>query len=153
MASQSVEESETSGQKKNRSQININPKRTVTNRQIDSVEVEWPKPTELACKTTCLKNFIKCMSMKSLEEGVCSICNIRCYKRDLRCVPYNKIPSIELLKAHDDLYSIIPGLQKAESLRLDDQDNMNRDLQLLTDESSKNQATYAFLLNLNFIYF
>ncbi|CAF1289231.1 unnamed protein product [Adineta steineri] len=135
MAPQSVEQAEASRQKKNRSQINVNPKRTVTNRKTDSVGVEWPKPIELACKTACLKNFIQCMSMKSLEEGVCSICNIRCYKRDLRCVPYNKIPSIELLKTHDDLYSIIPGLQQADSLRLGDNNNMNRDLQSLTDES------------------
>ncbi|CAF1642845.1 unnamed protein product, partial [Adineta ricciae] len=108
-AAQSAEQLETSGEKQNRSQEHIDRKTAAAHRKTDSVEVDWPKPVDLECKKSCLKNFIQSMSMKALEEGVCSICNISCYKRDLRCVPYNKIPSIELLKAHDDLYNMICG--------------------------------------------
>ncbi len=153
VASQSVEQSETLAHKKNRLQTNANSKRSVKNIKADNVQVKWPKATDMTCKTTCLKNFIQCMSMKSLKEGVCSICNIRCYKRDLRCVPYNKIPSIELLKVHSDLYSIIPGLQQAESWNLDNRSKMNNNFQFATDESGKNKATCSFLLNLQYILF
>ncbi|CAF1552817.1 unnamed protein product [Adineta ricciae] len=127
VAPQSAERLETFDQKQHHSQENIN-------RKTDSVEVEWPKPADLECKTTCLKNFIQCMSMQSLEEGICSICNIRCYKRDLRCVPYNKIPSIELLKAHNDIYNIISGLDQPKGSHSADQNSMDCDLELSTGE-------------------
>ena len=52
------------------------------------------------------------MSMNSLAESVCSICNVRGYQRDFQRVPLAKIPSIELLKVHDDLCGIIPGMQQ-----------------------------------------
>ena len=74
--------------------------------------VEWPKAVEIDRKINCLKKFIQNMSMNSLAESVCSICNIRGYKRDSRRVSLTQIPSIELLKVHDDLCSIIPGMQQ-----------------------------------------
>ncbi|CAF5197773.1 unnamed protein product [Rotaria magnacalcarata] len=54
--------------------------------------------------------------MSSLAESVCGICNTRRYKRDLRHVPLRKIPSIELLKIHPDLHSMIPKIQEINSL-------------------------------------
>ncbi|CAF3612934.1 unnamed protein product, partial [Rotaria socialis] len=56
------------------------------------------------------------MSMDSLAESVCGICNVRLYKRDLRHVPLSKIPSIELLKIHPDLHSMIQKNQEINSV-------------------------------------
>jgi hypothetical protein len=101
------------------------------------VEIEWPKPADIECKTNSLKNFIQHMSMNSLEEGVCGICNVRCYKRDLRRVPLSKIPSIELLKVHDDLCSIIPGIQQTNNLYSNDGCNMDDDSRMANDQHVK----------------
>ncbi|CAF3695060.1 unnamed protein product [Rotaria sp. Silwood1] len=58
----------------------------------ESNDFEWPKPIDIEHKKNCLKNFIQHMSMSFLEEGVCGICNIRCYKRDLRHMPFRNVP-------------------------------------------------------------
>jgi hypothetical protein len=100
-------------------------------------EIEWPKPADIECKTNSLKNFIQHMSMNSLEEGVCGICNVRCYKRDLRRVPLSKIPSIELLKVHDDLCGIIPGIQQTNNLYSNDGCNMDDDSRMANDQHVK----------------
>ena len=89
---------------------------------------EWPKSVEIEHKKNCLKNFIQHMSMSFLEEGVCGICNVRCYKRDLHHIPFSKIPSIELLKVPDDFYDIIPGMQEKHQFQSHDKLNMSGDL-------------------------
>ncbi|CAF5094622.1 unnamed protein product, partial [Rotaria magnacalcarata] len=58
--------------------------------------------------------------MDSLAESVCGICNVRRFKRDLRHVPLSKIPSIELLKIHPDLHSMIPKIQEISSFNAND---------------------------------
>ena len=78
----------------------------------NNMDLEWPEPVPIALKMKCLKNFVKQMSMSSLAEGVCSLCNIRCYRRDLRHVPLRKIPSVHLLKVHNDLHEIILKTQQ-----------------------------------------
>jgi hypothetical protein len=95
-----------------------------------TIEVEWPKPADTECKTNCLKKFIQQMSMGSLAEGVCGICNIRCYQRDLRRVPLNKIPSIELLKTPEDLCSVVPCIQRTQNLHSNEKHNINNDVDL-----------------------
>ncbi|CAM4808251.1 unnamed protein product [Rotaria magnacalcarata] len=98
------------------------------------IEVEWPKSVDMKCKTSCLKKFIQQMSMSSLAEGVCGICNIRCYLRDLRCVPLNKIPSIELLKTSEDLCSVVSCIQRTQNLHSDEKYNINNDVDLAMAE-------------------
>lgn len=101
--------------------------------------IEWPNSIEMECKITCIKNFIQQMSMNSLVEGVCGICNVRCYMRDLHHVPFNKIPSIELLTIHNDLKSLIPQTQKVNSSYSNDKINWNHDvgLALARDDKEK----------------
>ena len=93
--------------------------------QSQCAEVEWPTPADMERKTSCLKNFIQQMSMSSLAQGVCGICNIRCYKLNLRCVPVDQIPSIESLETHDDLRNIINATRRPQDLNLKKSDNVN----------------------------
>ncbi|CAF1486450.1 unnamed protein product [Adineta ricciae] len=76
---------------------------------------EWPKPVSTDLKIKCLKDFMKHMSMTFLEEKICGICNTRCYKRDLHCVPLHKIPFVHVLKPHDDLNDVIAKIQQADN--------------------------------------
>ncbi|CAM2707357.1 unnamed protein product [Rotaria socialis] len=75
------------------------------------------------------------MSMSSLAEGVCGICNIRCYQRDLRRVPLNKMPSIELPKTPEDLCSVVPCIQRTQNLHSNEKYNINNDVDLAMVES------------------
>ena len=99
--------------------------------------IEWPKAVNMDCKINCLKKFVQNMSMNSLAEGVCSICNARGYRRDLHHVPLAKIPSIELLKVHDDLFGIIPGIQQNNDLILNDNSNIIDNLHLSIAEHDR----------------
>ena len=103
----------------------------------ESNNFEWPKPIDIEHKKNCLKNFIQHMSMSSLQEGVCGICNVRCYKRDLRHVPFSKIPSIELLKVPDDFYDIFPGMQETHPFQSHDNLNMSDDLAMALFQTEK----------------
>ena len=104
---------------------------------LKNIEVEWPKPVDMECKINCMKKFIGQMSMSSLAEGVCGLCNIRCYQRDLRRVPLNKIPSVELLKIPEDLCSVLPRIQRTENLHLNESYGINndRDLTMVGEEA------------------
>ena len=66
------------------------------------------------------------MSMASLAESVCGVCNVRRSKRDLRCVPLDKVPSIELLRAHEDLYKIITDIQGIKNMDLKNNANKSQ---------------------------
>jgi len=92
--------------------------------------------------------------MISLSEGVCGICNVRCYKRDLRCVPLSKIPSIELLKVHNDLLNIIPGIQSMNNLALNDRFGKVNDLDLLVvgHNDKEGYAFFSLIHNGNWIF-
>ena len=87
--------------------------------------VEWPRPADLERKKSCLENFIQQMSMSSLAQSVCGICNIRCYNRNVRCVPLDQIPSIELLETHQDLRTIINNARTPQELHFKTNNNMN----------------------------
>ena len=70
------------------------------------------------------------MSMNFLAESTCGICNVRCYQRNMHHVPFNKIPSIELLRVHNDLKHVISVLQETSSLHLDDKFSWNEGVSL-----------------------
>jgi hypothetical protein len=93
--------------------------------QGQGTEVEWPRLVEMERKTSCLKNFIQQMSMSSLAQGVCGICNIRCWKKNLRCVPLEQVPSLDLLETHEDLRNIINGTKRPRSVDLKNNDNVD----------------------------
>ncbi len=137
---------QTTTRKKNHLQTTVQRKQMATQKKTsEDIRSEWPKPAEIGWKISCLKNFIHDMSMISLAEGVCGICNVRCYKCDLRCVPLSKIPSIELLKVHNDLLDIIPGIQSMNNLTLKDSFGKVDDLDLLVVGHDDKEG-YAFFL-------
>ncbi|CAF4724982.1 unnamed protein product, partial [Rotaria magnacalcarata] len=119
--SEEAKQQQTVACKTTRLQKNVKQKQTVMKRKPNQdAKVDWPKPVDMDCKINCLKNFIQHMSMDSLAECVSGICNTRRYKRDLRHVPLSKIPSIELLKIHPDLHSMIPKIQEINSFNSND---------------------------------
>ncbi|CAF1641912.1 unnamed protein product [Rotaria magnacalcarata] len=119
--SEEAKQQQTVAYKTTRLQKTVKQKQTVMKRKPNQdAKVDWPKPVDMDCKINCLKNFIQHMSMDSLAECVCGICNIRRYKRDLRHVPLSKIPSIELLKIHPDLHSMVPKIQEINSFNSND---------------------------------
>jgi len=77
------------------------------------------------------------MSMSSLQEDVCGICNVRSYKRDLRYAPLSKIPSIELLKVPIDFYDIIPRMQETDQFQSHDKLNTSDDLVMALIQKEK----------------
>ena len=80
--------------------------------------------------------------MNSLAEGVCGICSVRCSKCDLRCVSLHKVPSIELLRIHEDFYDTITGIQRMNNMNLKNNANLSQAFGLRT----ANDATgYHFL--------
>ena len=114
-----------------------------------NLEVEWPKPVEFEHKARCLKDFVLNMSMNCLGEDVCSICNIRSFKRERRCVPLAKIPSIELLKVHEDLRGIIPGKQiTSHSLSTSGHETVI-DFDRLVEEYDKNKGWIFLMFNID----
>ncbi|CAF1021874.1 unnamed protein product, partial [Rotaria magnacalcarata] len=123
------EQQQTVTDKRTLLQKNVKHKQTVMKiKPNQDAKVDWPKPVDMDCKINCLKNFVQHMSMNSLAESVCGICNVRRYKRDLRHVPLSKVPSIELLKIHPDLHNIIPKIQEINSFNSNDsnvQSSMN----------------------------
>ncbi|CAM4811757.1 unnamed protein product [Rotaria magnacalcarata] len=119
--SEEAKQQQTVAYKTTRLQKTVKQKQTVMKRKPNQdAKVDWPKPVDMDCKVNCLKNFIQHMSMDSLAESVCGICNVRRFKRDLRHVPLSKIPSIELLKIHPDLHSMIPKIQEISSFNAND---------------------------------
>ncbi|CAF4629847.1 unnamed protein product, partial [Rotaria socialis] len=90
--SEEAKQQQTVAYKTTRLQKTVKQKQTVMKRKPNQdAKVDWPKPVDMDCKINCLKNFIQHMSMDSLAESVCGMCNIRRYKRELRHVPLSKI--------------------------------------------------------------
>ncbi|CAF3340850.1 unnamed protein product, partial [Rotaria socialis] len=119
--SEEAKQQQTVAYKTTRLQKTVKQKQTVMKRKPNQdAKVDWPKPVDMDRKINCLKNFIQHMFMDSLVESVCGICSVRRFKRDLRHVPLSKIPSIELLKIHPDLHSMIPKIQEINSFNSND---------------------------------
>ncbi|CAF1357094.1 unnamed protein product, partial [Adineta steineri] len=150
-----VEEQRVLARERSRLQKANKKKQTMTTKILEEAQVEWPKPADMECKISCLKKFIQQMSMSCLAEGTCGICNIRCYKRDMRRVPLNKIPALELLKVHDDFCSIIPDIQQKKNLHSVEKHNMDDDLHLpivqdgreadMDMQHSMNQSSFTYI--------
>ena len=85
--SEDLEQQRELTRKRNRLQNTEKRKKKVANREISTSNgTAWPMPIEMECKINCMKNFIQQMSMDSLAEDVCGICNVRYYRRDLHLV-------------------------------------------------------------------
>ncbi|CAF2088218.1 unnamed protein product, partial [Rotaria magnacalcarata] len=137
--SEEAKQQQTVAYKTTRLQKTVKQKQTVMKRKPNQdAKVDWPKPVDMDCKINCLKNFIQHMSMDSLAECVCGICNIRRYKRDLRHVPLSKIPSIELLKIHPDLHSMIPKIQEINSFNSNGKFHKNGDIGFTSNRDERN---------------
>ena len=106
------------------------------------LSAEWPKAIDMECKKNCLTRFIQQMSMNSLAEGICGICNVRCSKHNLRCIPLDKVPSIELLRIHEDLYDTITGIHRMNNMNLKNNANLSQAFVLRT---ANDAAGYHFL--------
>ncbi|CAF3600903.1 unnamed protein product [Rotaria socialis] len=137
--SEEAKQQQTVAYKTTRRQKTVKQKQTVMKRKPNQdAKVDWPKPVDMDCKINCLKNFIQHMSMDSLAECVCGICNTRRYKRDLRHVPLSKIPSIELLKIHPDLHSMIPKIQNINSFNSNGKFHKNGDIGFTSNQDERN---------------
>ncbi|CAF4230040.1 unnamed protein product [Rotaria magnacalcarata] len=137
--SEEAKQQQTVAYKTTRLQKTGKQKQTVMKRKPNQdAKVDWPKPVDMDRKINCLKNFIQHMSMDSLAESVCGICNVRRFKRDLRHVPLSKIPSIELLKILPDLHRMIPKIQEINSFNSNGKFHKNDDIGFTSNQDERN---------------
>ena len=90
--------------------------------------IDWPMPIEMECKINCMKNSIQQIFANSIAADVCGTCNVHCYRCGLHLVPFNKVPSVELLKTHNGLNSAIPQIQKMEGSLSSNKISWNNDV-------------------------
>ena len=69
----------------------------------------WPAPIAQQVKQKCLSQFNKKMSMSSLREQVCAMCDSRYNETDMHNMSLSEIDTA-LLKPHKQLYGTIPGI-------------------------------------------
>ncbi|CAF3951344.1 unnamed protein product [Rotaria sordida] len=71
----------------------------------------WPEPISRDLKENCLKQFLHQMSMSSLAETTCAVCNVRTSVQKSKSVPLSKITVIESLKVSDETKALIMNTQ------------------------------------------
>jgi len=71
----------------------------------------WPEPISRDLKEDCLKKFVHRMSMSTLAETTCAVCNVRTPVQKSKSVPVSKITGIELLKVSDETKALIMSTQ------------------------------------------
>ncbi|CAF1397260.1 unnamed protein product [Rotaria sordida] len=71
----------------------------------------WPEPISRDLKENCLKEFLHQMSMSSLAETTCAVCNSRTSVQKSKSVPLSKITVIESLKVSDETKALIMNTQ------------------------------------------
>ena len=71
----------------------------------------WPEPISRSLKESCLKKFIRRLSMSELSEVTCAICNVRISVQNSKKVPLSNIPNAHLLKVSDDFKNFIQSIQ------------------------------------------
>jgi hypothetical protein len=72
----------------------------------------WPAAISEKVKEQCLIEFNKKISMDSLREQICVVCNSRHNEKTMHYVLLSDINDT-LLKPHHSLYGIIPGISPA----------------------------------------
>ncbi|CAF1123464.1 unnamed protein product [Rotaria sp. Silwood1] len=71
----------------------------------------WPEPISRDLKENCLKQFLHQMTMSSLAETTCAVCNVRTSVQKSKSVPLSKITVIESLKVSDETKALIMNTQ------------------------------------------
>ena len=82
----------------------------------------WPEPISRSLKESCLKKFIRRLSMSELSEVICAICNVRTSAQNSKKVPLSNIPNAHLLKVSDDFKNFI------QSTQLSNTEHSNREI-------------------------
>ena len=96
-------------------------------------EVPWPTPISQRIKENCLSEFNKKMSMNSLREQVCIVCNSRHNEITMHMMLLSDINE-NLLKPHQSLHETIFDIPPAHSQDVDfDRESIS------LNESSKSQ--------------
>jgi hypothetical protein len=86
--------------------------RMLQTRDNPSVKI-WPAAISEKVKEQCLIEFNKEMSMDSLREQICVVCNSRHNEKGMHNVLLSDINDA-LLKPHQSLYGVIPGISPAQ---------------------------------------
>ena len=123
-----------------------------SNGNTNTTFTNWPEPVPGSLKNRLLKQFVRQMSMSTLAETSCAVCNIRTSVSKAKKLPIDKIPSLHLLEVPQDLKDLIskshsPG-SKASSITSDANVNTVRTGQ----NSSGNTFPIQFMsIRVNFI--
>lgn len=72
-------------------------------RRTVSKKYSWPSPIPMELKYSCLQDFCDQMSMPSLRESTCVICNTRVYSKSMNTCSFQKIPNPEKLTCAADV--------------------------------------------------
>ena len=84
----------------------------------------WPTPISKKIKENCLSEFSKRMSMNSLREQVCVVCNARYNERTMHDMLLSNIKD-GLLKPHANLLGTIPGTESVRPQNSDFEEETN----------------------------
>ncbi|CAF4172245.1 unnamed protein product [Rotaria sordida] len=84
------------------------------------VRSPWPEPIARDLKETRLQQFLEQMSMSKLAEATCAVCNVRTPAKDAKKIPISKIPNIDLLKASEELKTLIKNSTENTATLIDD---------------------------------
>ncbi|CAF1478872.1 unnamed protein product [Adineta steineri] len=83
----------------------------------------WPAAISQKVKENCLSEFNKRMSMDSLREQICVVCNSRHNEKTMHNVLLSNINDA-LLKPHQSLHEMIPGIRSANAQDTDFDEEM-----------------------------
>ncbi|CAF4331891.1 unnamed protein product, partial [Adineta steineri] len=83
----------------------------------------WPAAIPQKVKENCLSEFNKRMSMDSLREQICVVCNSRHNEKTMHNVLLSNIND-GLLKPHQSLHEMIPGIRSANAQDTDFDEEM-----------------------------
>lgn len=72
-----------------------------------SIGQTWPEPIARELKEARLQRFLEQMSMSTLAEVTCAVCNVRTPGKDSKTTPVRQIPNISLLKVSEELKDFI----------------------------------------------
>jgi hypothetical protein len=81
---------------------------TVMKQQMQTNRLHWPSPIPRQFKEHCLKDFIDQMSMKTLKQSTCAVCNSQASATTMNEYFFEDIPNRMRLEYHSDFVGIIP---------------------------------------------